>query len=168
MAAVLTFLVLNIIVSVYMYYKWQGTEIQLASIIEDNKNMRSEYEKVKLMLDKKSNDMHMIMNRKNRVVDLKGMEASPSSSATVYWNPNSKKVMLNVENLPMPPNDMQYQLWALKDGKPIDAGVFDMGDDPMHMMNTPIENADAFAVTLEKKGGSKEPTMSQIYLAGKI
>lgn len=79
--------------------------------------------------------------------------------------------MLNVENLPMPPSGKQYQLWALKDGKPIDAGVFDMipgteGD--MHMMPVTIADADAFAVTLEKKGGSPSPTLTQLYAMGKI
>ena len=79
--------------------------------------------------------------------------------------------MLNVDNLPMPPSDKQYQLWALKDGKPIDAGVFDMKpgtDGDMHMMPVTIAEADAFAVTLEKKGGSPTPTLTQLYVMGKI
>jgi anti-sigma-K factor RskA len=123
---------------------------------------------IKETLDKKSSDMHMVMNRSNKIVDLKGMEIAPASYATVYWNPQNKQVMLNVESLPMPPADKQYQLWALKDGKPIDAGVFDMGKDPMHPMEIPIENADAFAITLEKKGGSPAPTLTQLYVMGKI
>jgi len=168
MAAVIAFLVLNVIASAYMYFKWQGTEKQVASLVEENKKMRSEYDKVKQTLDKKSNDMHMVMNRSNKVIDMKGMEVSPASMATVYWNPDSKKVMLNVEKLPMPPEGMQYQLWALKDGKPIDAGVFDMTDDPMHMMDTPINDADAFAVTLEKMGGSSVPTLTNLYVMGKL
>ena len=168
MAAVFTFLVLNAIASVYMYFMWQGTDRQLTTLAEENKKMQNEYEQVKQNLDKKSNDMHMVMNRANMVVKLNGMEASPGSMATVYWNPDSKKVMLNVEKLPMPPEGMQYQLWAMKNGKTIDAGVFDMGDDPMHMMDTPVDTADSFAVTLEKMGGSKKPTMSHMYLMGKI
>jgi anti-sigma-K factor RskA len=75
--------------------------------------------------------------------------------------------MLNVDKLPMPPSDKQYQLWALKDGKPYDAGVFDMTGD-MHMMPVKIGEADAFAVTLEKKGGSPTPTLTQLYMMGKI
>jgi len=169
MAAVMAFLVLNIIASAYMYFKWQDTEKRLSTLVDENKTVRNEYEKVKHTLDKKSKDIHMVMNRNNRIIDMKGMEASPGSFATVYWNPDSKKVMLNVERLPVPPAGMQYQLWALKDGKPIDAGVFDMvKDDPMHMMDTPIEGADAFAVTLEKMGGSSAPTLSNLYVMGKL
>jgi len=171
MAAVWIFLVLNIVGNVYFFTKLKNTEEQMAGVLNENNKMKLEYEKIRLDMDKKSTDMKMVMNRSNKIVDLKGMEIAPQSFATVYWNPNSKKVMLNVSNLPMPPADKQYQLWALKDGKPIDAGVFDMqpgsGDD-MHMMPVTIADADAFAVTLEKKGGSPQPTLTQLYVMGKI
>ena len=171
MAAVWVFLALNIIGNIVFYTKLKGTEEQMASVVTENNKMKLEYEKIKLDMDKKSTDMKMVMNRSNKVVDMKGMEIAPQSFATVYWNPNSKQVMLNVDNLPMPPSDKQYQLWALKDGKPIDAGVFDMKpgtDGDMHMMPVTIAEADAFAVTLEKKGGSPTPTLTQLYVMGKI
>ncbi|NOS86467.1 MAG: anti-sigma factor [Ignavibacteria bacterium] len=171
MAAVWIFLVLNIIGNIYFFNKLKNTEEQMTGVVNENYKMKLEYEKIRLDMDKKSTDMKMVMNRSNKIVDLKGMEIAPQSFATVYWNPNSKKVMLNVNSLPMPPADKQYQLWALKDGKPIDAGVFDMqpgtGDD-MHMMPVTIADADAFAVTLEKKGGSPAPTLTQLYVMGKI
>ncbi len=171
MAAVWVFLALNIIGNIVFYTKLKGTQDQMAAVVNENNKMKLEYEKIKLDMEKKSIDLKMVMNRSNKVVDLNGMEIAPQSFATVYWNPNSKQVMLNVNNLPMPPSDKQYQLWALKDGKPIDAGVFDMkpgteGD--MHMMPVTISEADAFAVTLEKKGGSPVPTLTQLYVMGKI
>jgi hypothetical protein len=171
MAAVWVFLALNIIGNVVFYTKLKGTQNEMSGIINENNKMKLEYEKIKLDMEKKSVDMKMVMNRSNKIVDMKGMEIAPQSFATVYWNPNSKQVMLNVNNLPMPPADKQYQLWALKDGKPIDAGVFEMkpgteGD--MYMMPVTISEADAFAVTLEKKGGSPAPTLTQLYVMGKI
>ncbi|MEO8514163.1 MAG: anti-sigma factor [Ignavibacteria bacterium] len=171
MAAVWVFLALNIIGNIYFYNKLRGTEEQMAGVVNENNKMKQEYEKIKLDMEKKSTDMKMVMNRSNKVVDMKGMEIAPQSFATVYWNPGTKQVMLNVNNLPMPPSDKQYQLWALKDGKPIDAGVFDMKsgtDGDMHMMPVTIADADAFAVTLEQKGGSPVPTLTQLYVMGKI
>jgi len=171
MAAVWIFLVLNIAGNIYFYSKFKNTEEQMASVVNESNRMKLEYEKIRLEMDKKSSDMKMVMNRSNKVVDMKGMDIAPQSFATVYWNPNSKQVMLNVDNLPMPPSDKQYQLWALKDGKPIDAGVFDMkpgADGDMHIMPVTIAEADAFAVTLEKKGGSPTPTLTQLYVMGKI
>ncbi len=168
MAAVFAFLVLNIITNFVLMYKWRNTSDQMAQLVSENTKMKNEYEQIKNDMDKKTGEMKMVMNRSNKIVDLKGMEISPNSFATVYWNPNSKQVMLNVDNLPQPPTDKQYQLWALKDGKPIDAGVFDMDKDAMHNMKAQIADADAFAITLEKKGGSPAPTLTQLYLMGKI
>lgn len=171
MAAVWVFLVLNIAGNIYFFTKLKSTEEQMANVTNENVKMKTEYEKIKNDMDKKNVDLKMVMNRQNKIVDMKGMEIAPHSFATVYWNPGTKQVMLNVDNLPMPPSDKQYQLWALKDGKPIDAGVFDMkpgaaGD--MHMMPVNITDADAFAVTLEKKGGSPTPDLTQLYVMGKI
>jgi hypothetical protein len=168
MAAVWAFLVLNILGNIFFYTKLRNTESRMSEVANENKKMRQEYEQIKQSLDKKSNDMKIVMNRNNKIVDMKGMEISPGSFTTVYWNPTTKQVMLDVNNLPAPPPDKQYQLWALKDGKPIDAGVFDMGTDPMHAMSIPIDAADAFAITLEKKGGSPAPTLTQLYVMGKI
>jgi anti-sigma-K factor RskA len=168
MAAVVAFLIFNIAGNFFLYYKWKGTESQMTAFANENKRIKEEYELIKNNFEKKNEDLKMVMNRNNKIVDLKGMEISPASNATVYWDPNSKKVMLNVDNLPVPPAGKQYQLWALKDGKPIDAGIFDMDKDPMHLMPVTIPDADAFAVTLENKGGSAAPTLTQLYVMGKI
>lgn len=171
MAAVWAFLLLNVAGNIYFFTKLKDTQEQMTAVVNENTRMKSDYERIKLDMEKKSTDMKMVMNRSNKIVDMKGMEIAPQAFATVYWNPLNKKVMLNVENLPVPPPDKQYQLWALKDGKPIDAGVFDVapqGNGDMHMMPVTIKDADAFAVTLEKKGGSPTPTLTQLYVMGKI
>ena len=68
----------------------------------------------------------------------------------------------------MPAKDKQYQLWAIIDGKPIDAGMMDIeAPGAIHKMKS-ITGAQAFAVTLEKKGGSANPTMNAMYLMGNV
>jgi anti-sigma-K factor RskA len=105
------------------------------------------------------------------IVKLPSMPGSPapSSMATVYWNTNSKEVYLLVNKLPMPATGMQYQLWAWVDGKPTDAGTFDMNEQGTHFMKLKtVPRAEAFAVTLEKKGGSETPDMNAVYVMGKV
>lgn len=93
----------------------------------------------------------------------------PNLLATVFWNPKTKDVMLTVNNLPEPAADQQYQLWAIVNGVPVDAGVFEMGDTAKGFQKMKaIEGAQMFAVTLEKKGGSPTPTLTAMYLAGKV
>jgi anti-sigma-K factor RskA len=62
--------------------------------------------------------------------------------------------------LPDPPTDKQYQLWALLDGKPVDAGTFNVNSDSIQLQEVRnIANAQAFAITLEHKGGVRSPTL---------
>lgn len=90
-----------------------------------------------------------------------------SSMATVLWDSKSKDVFLMINNLPQPGSDQQYQLWAIVDGKPVDAGVFDMNDTNSVIKMKNIPRAQAFAVTLEKKGGNTTP-QGKMYVLGVI
>jgi anti-sigma-K factor RskA len=80
-------------------------------------------------------------------------------------------VLIDMRNVKLPQNDKdhQYQLWALVGGKPVDLGVFDAPADSTQMKEMKsIARADAFAVTLEPKGGSINPTMDQMVVLGKF
>jgi anti-sigma-K factor RskA len=86
----------------------------------------------------------------------------------VYWNRAEKQVTLEVESLPALPAGKQYQLWALVGGKPVDAGVFDTERQSLQRTARSIAAADAFAVTIEKAGGSPTPTLSTLLAMGKV
>jgi len=112
-------------------------------------------------------------NRNIKMTALQGTTHSPQSFVTVYWDTTSKDVYLMINNLPQPPSDKQYQLWALLGGQPIDMGMIEMDDVSvkkkkllLQMKNA--QNAEAFAITLEKKGGSVSPTMEEMYVMGKL
>lgn len=91
----------------------------------------------------------------------------PEFNANIYWNKNTREVYLAVNNLPIPSAGKQYQLWAIVEGKPIDMGVFDMKAGLMQKMKN-VDSPQAFAVTLEKSGGSTIPTMDEMYVMGKM
>ena len=57
------------------------------------------------------------------------------------------------------PTGKQYQLWAIVDGKPVDAGVINNCIGLCKMKK--IDHAEAFAITLEKEGGSPTPTLNR-------
>ena len=106
-----------------------------------------------------------------KLVSLKGTPKAPAASLTVAFSPAKEEVMIDLSSLKMPSNDEdhQYQLWALVDGKPVDLGVFDSTDDRSGMKRMKsVKGAQAFAVTLEPKGGSVNPTMEQMMAMGNI
>lgn len=110
----------------------------------------------------------LLKNPMNKMVELKGLPKKPDSKAMIIWNTASKEVYVEIENLPPPPDNMQYQLWALMDGKPIDAGMIELPKDSSEMIKMKsIEQAQAFAITLEKKGGNPSP-QGEMYVMGSI
>ncbi|HSH64562.1 MAG TPA: anti-sigma factor, partial [Bacteroidia bacterium] len=106
-----------------------------------------------------------------KTVILKGLDKAPNAIASIYWNQSSKEVYLNISEIPTPPEDKQYQLWAIVNGKPVDAGIFDLTPNTntavLRKMK-PINDAQAFAITLEKRGGTKVPTLNAMYLLGNV
>ncbi len=87
----------------------------------------------------------------------------------VYWNKASKEVFIEIKNLPVPEAGKQYQLWAIVNGKPVDAGMITLtqGDSSLHKMKN-FDAVQAFAITLEKEGGSPSPTLTEMYVMGAI
>ncbi len=90
-----------------------------------------------------------------------GSTAAPQSSANVFWDTASASVFLMVKNMPKLPTDQQYQLWALIEGKPKSLGVFDSLQTNVVLEMDNTKKADAFAITIEKKGGNPSPTLEK-------
>ena len=118
-------------------------------------------------LSKTEQELAMIMDPSTKMVSLKGMEMAPTASAKVMWSTKDKSVYVHVASLPMPPAGMQYQLWAIVNGKPVDGGVFEYNLTALHTMKS-FEEAQAFAITLEPEGGSKSPTLDKMYVLGTL
>lgn len=121
----------------------------------------------KSLLTSTQNQLAIVSNPNALPVAMKGLPNSPKSLATVYWNKDTKEIFLSVNSLPVPQPGLQYQLWAIVNGAPVDLGVFNLptGDSLLQKMKS-VDNASAFAVTLEKEGGSATPTMDQMYVLG--
>ncbi len=102
-------------------------------------------------------------------VAMKGMpNKAPDAEAYVVYNALSEEVYLNIGSLPANPSEKQYQLWALKDGQPIDLGVFDIGNATAFIAMKTVSGAQAFAVTLEDKGGKPTPNLEELYVMGQL
>ncbi|QEM06052.1 anti-sigma factor [Mucilaginibacter sp. P25] len=118
----------------------------------------------------KDSELNLLRDTSFKLIRLKGTEKSSESVMTVAFSPSKQKVVIDMEGLKLPANDQahQYQLWALVAGKPVDLGVFDATADSSGFKNMKaIASADAFAVTLEPRGGSESPTLSQMVVMGK-
>jgi len=112
----------------------------------------------------------VLTEKSMRTVMLKGTAMEPEAAVKVMWSSDMKKAVMHAEKITPPPANMQYQLWVIADGKPVSVGVFTY--DEVEQMTEPFDvnaqNITAFAITLEKMGGSPTPTMEKMVVMGPI
>ena len=112
-------------------------------------------------------DISTDRNFKPIIMKGESLEKAPQAVASVFYNQEAQTAYLEIENLPEPPSNKQYQLWAIVDGVPQSMDVFDVVIGYEGLLEVPFyANAQAFAVTLEPKGGKATPTMEEMYVIG--
>jgi hypothetical protein len=113
------------------------------------------------------NQMALITNPENAFVKLKGTEKHPEASVSVSWDKKTNDVFLAVNTLPSHSAEHQYQLWAIVAGKPVSMGMLEMNPEKSGFVKMGnIQNAQAFAITLETKGGNPTPNLEQLVVIG--
>ncbi len=131
---------------------------QLSGALSQNQELSSASEEdqalIKQLQEANKAYYAVIKDPNNKIVHMHEAEGKPDALTLVYWNPTSKEVYVQVDHMHIPSDELQYQLWAIVDGEAIDAGVFEVGEDSTALQKMkPTEKADAFVVTLEKRGG---------------
>lgn len=169
-AAASVIVALGSAVMAFTYWKkWQGAEGRLADIIAQNQQFAENYNQVNQQLDDIQNAVTIMNNTAYTRVVMNGTDNSPNSLATVYWNEATADVYLSIQNLKELSQDQQYQLWAIIDGKPVDAGVFNPTNSTyLVQMKNIGPNAAAFAVTIEPRGGSENPSLETMQVVGNV
>ena len=152
----------------YYWNKWRASETSLTELTAQNQRMAEDYNRVNQHLDKMENDLKVVNNPAFKRVMMMGTPNAPQSMAYVYWNESSKEVYLSIQSLKQLSKDNQYQLWAIIDGKPVDAGVFDGDVAGLLKMKDIASGAAAFAVTIEPRGGKTTPSLETMQVMGNV
>lgn len=141
---------------------------QVAQLNSEQSALKNEMSALQDNMSQNQQHMAMLSDPNTMRIAMKGTDKSPGSMAMIYWNKQDKSVYLDIKSLPMNPSDKQYQLWFIDpSNKPVSAGVFDANAvEWMKMVDAP--DALAFAVTLEPRGGSVNPTMEEMYVIGMV
>ncbi len=103
-----------------------------------------------------------------RAVALAGLEAAPRASARALVDPATGRAVMFASGLAPAPAGRTYQLWAIVDGQPASAGVFDVDEHGTATLVVeriaPPERIDNWAVTEEPAGGVPQPTGAMVLL----
>ncbi|RZK87891.1 MAG: anti-sigma factor, partial [Hymenobacter sp.] len=164
-------LLLSLVGNALLYTNWQKTSNELAVALNNQTRFASSTQVMERRLHATQEQLHVLRSPDEyKLVALAGTPAHPAARARVLFNKAAHRVYIDVAQLPPLPTGKQYQLWALDNGKPVDAGMLTAattaGDGLQQMKD--IGSAQAFAMTVEPTGGSAGPTMSTMTVIGNI
>jgi anti-sigma-K factor RskA len=157
----------------YQFMLLNTTKNLALTISNDKEKLQETVVTLKLKNTKAQTALAVIRDTKNTVISLGGQAAAPTASAKVFWNKATQVVYIDASGLPEPPEGMVYQIWSLKLAPqltPTSIGLlsdFATNDEKLFAVEK-TGDAEAFGITLEPAGGSKSPTMEQLYTLGKV
>ncbi|MEO8171879.1 MAG: anti-sigma factor [Sediminibacterium sp.] len=167
-AASVILLIVSSALNFYFYNQFKSTSNAYQALLTENTTLVAQNQNIQTKALELYTNMQLMSDPALIKVSMSG-DAIPGKAgnlATIFWDSKSKDVYLLPNKLAPAPAGMQYQLWAIVDGKPVDAGMIGACAGLCKMKNIPT--ASMFAVTLEKEGGVASPTMAQMYVAGKV
>ena len=165
-AASIILLVASAALNVYFYGQFRSSATAYQALLIEKNSVLAENQNTQAKVLDLYQSMQMMSDPGFIKVSMPGIKGKENSLATVFWDSKSKDVYLLPNKLPQVAAGKQYQLWAIVDNKPVDAGVIGACAGLCKMKNIP--RATMFAITLEKAGGSPTPSLDQMYVAGKV
>ena len=163
-------LILSLGVNALFYSRWREASDEVVALQSDQARFATTTNVVQKQRDDLRQENQVLRSDEFRTVALAGTKTAPAARAKVLYNPTTRKVYVDVRSLPALPAGKQYQLWALDNGKPVDAGVLlaatATGEGIQQMKD--ISSAQAFAMTVEPVGGSVNPTLTTMTVVGNI
>lgn len=174
-AASVILLVFSTVLNFYLFRQYKDYSSRYVDLLASQQQLVNNNNNINVRLQAYESAMELMKSPDVAVVQMPASNVTTSpdtnSLAVVYWNTRTKDVYLFINNMPQPTQDQQYQLWAIVDGKPVDAGLVTNTNNiniPFGKMKN-IAHADAFAVTLEKRGGSSSSSpQGQMYVLGNV
>jgi anti-sigma-K factor RskA len=143
----------------------ENAEASRALVALQQKNAQTERELATLAERNVLSDLK-IATLKAQIATYKG------ATAVVVWDKDRKSGVLQLDKLPPPGPGKDYQLWVIdpENPQPVSAGILSVPNNGLQRTSfhpaAPVGSADAFAISVEKRGGAPKPE-GQIILVGK-
>ena len=157
----------------FQYFKLKESHSTITTIENEKSNLQKSVVDLQLKNKETATALNVIRDTKNTIVALGGQKVAPTASAKIYWNKETSTVYVDATGLPEPPEGKVYQIWSLQLSPtltPTSIGLLENFKENTEKIFTVsgTKDAQAFGITLEPAGGSKTPTMEQLYTLGKV
>jgi anti-sigma-K factor RskA len=157
----------------YQYSKLSETNNQVVTVEKEKSKLQETVVGLETKNKETQTVLSVVRDENNTVIALGGQAAAPTAKAKIYWNKQTEVVYVDARGLPEPPEGKVYQIWSLKllpQLTPTSIGLlsnFEANENKLFAVDK-TNSAEAFGITLEPAGGSKSPTMDQLYTLGKV
>lgn len=169
-AASVAFAVMSLSGNIVLYAKLQKASTELSTLNKEKEYYAEQFKNQQTSLKMMESNIALLSDPSIKIISLKSTDPASNFSAVIHWNSSKHSTYISMAQLPEPPSGKQYQLWAIVDGKPVDAGVFGLADAASIYLQKmkEISGAQAFAITLENEGGSPVPTLTAMQVLGNV
>jgi len=136
---------------------------------------RKELAEIRIDALRKEDAIQLLLEPGTQIVSLKSSPPAPGpvppGSGVVLFNPRGRALFLGKSFQAQDTRD--YELWLIRDGKTIAAGLLPAGPDGRVFTEVPSTvltgaRPAAFAVSLEQKGGEREAPKGPVFLTGAV
>ncbi len=147
---------------------YQKSQIHMAELHQEIEDCNEQASQISLF----QRQVAFLKNPSTKKIELRALDASLTGVyAIVFNNQEIGETLLGLTQLPALEEDQDYQLWVIVAGNdnPIPMNVFSYDtftEDPDFVEFH--ENAVAFAVSIEPKGGSPDVKPSMVYMLGSV
>lgn len=130
--------------------------------IQHTLRLQQELRQMNEKLQQQNIALFVLASESRQQLTLPPAQEGSQAHASVIWTPEYDTAILLAESFPRLTDDQVYQLWLLKDGERISAGLFtvdDLGAGAL-VFHTPqpLDQYDIIGITPEPAGGSPGPT----------
>jgi len=141
--------------SVYLFNANQNQQNRYTALLDD-------CDKNKHGLEVLLAEYEALNSGDNNTVVVAATEKYPETKIVLHTNDAAKLNYLQLQNLPEIAVNQSFQLWSLKeDSDPIPLDVFEKDGSNLLAVKY-VDATNAYAITIEPKGGSKSPTLENL------
>jgi anti-sigma-K factor RskA len=127
-------------------------------VVEEIFDLRSDIEYTNNKLESVMQQFMRLNNPETEKYIIRGNMRAKNLKTVAYINPKEKTSMIEVVSLPQLPEEQCYQMWAQLQDKMVNLGILDAANTDLRSIPY-TENALAFEITIEPKGGNETATV---------
>ena len=162
--------VISVGAAVYYANQYFDVEQRFAIAMQQNAVLAEEMQTNQVKLKELNSGMERFITGDFEKIPMKGEDFPMQKDAAVdvFWDKDSKEVLLSVNQLASLDPNNDYQLWAIGEEGPIGIGLVNSGIKFDLQVMDIASDAQAFAITIEPKGGSESPTLEKLVVLGEV